>query len=78
MAVANKRLFAKALGQATKPGPASLTASHMDYGGSRRFRNRWECSDGSGAGFCELYKDYRPTGDQFFEMLRQVLGVERV
>jgi len=59
------------------PGSASLHG-HMAYGGSRKEKNRWEYSEGAGAGFAELDKDHTPTEEEFFEMLQRVPGVAHV
>ena len=50
----------------------------MQYGGSRCQKHRWTYSEGSGAGFCELHRDFVLTGEEFFAMLASVPGVERV
>ena len=51
---------------------------HMAYGGSRSQAQRWEYSEGSGAGFVELHPRHTPTDEEFFKMLQQVAGVTRV
>jgi hypothetical protein len=77
-----KRIFDLAMvdvgQQFDRPGSASLSGSHMAYGGSRKWSDRWEYNEGCGAGFAELHPDYRPTGEQFFQMLQRVPGVTLV
>ena len=62
------------------PGSASLQGMpvHMAYGGSRSLAQRWEYSEGSGAGFVELHPRHTPTDEEFFKMLQQVSGVTHV
>ena len=50
----------------------------MAYGGSRKESASWEYSPGAGAGFAELMVGFKPTGQEFFEMLQQVRGVTQV
>ena len=66
------------LGSAVVSGPGTASP-HIYYGGSRRLHQRWEYDEGSGAGMCELaWRQHPLTGEQFFDMLRNVAGVTGV
>ena len=55
-----------------------LMAKYMTYGGSGAVPNRWEYAPGSGAGSAELDKGHVPSGEEFFKMLKEVVGVTKV
>ena len=50
----------------------------MNYGGSRRLRQRFEYSSDSTAAFVELSPQHTPSPEDLFERLRQVPGVDKV
>ncbi len=74
--MASKRLFDQALEPVRNMRPGS--ASHIHYGGSRIWKQRFEYSADSTAALVEFSPQHTPTPQEFYDDLRQVPGVHKV